>query len=456
MKKYEQLYKKIKNDIETGILPLGVKLLSIREESLISGLSKNTVIKAYELLSDDGIIIPKERGGYYVNNSKQIPHINTEQVTESYKIDSKESGERLDKLFDRLTSIDPTFAYAVLGPDLLPGSELTNLFPKSAKGWIEYDTNYGDFNLRKKLAYLNSEIDGSTSPDDIIITNGATEGLNIVFNTLLEPGDRIIIESPTYYNFIRQLAPLGVEIIEIPVNKNGLNLKLLETELKKAPVKAILVQPNVQNPTGATMDDASKLKLISLSQLYNTFLIQDDVHGDLHYSRVRPSNLGSLSNYKKIITVSSYSKSVAPGLRVGWIRSPYYKELFLEEKIRSSMDTSRLSQLVIREYIGTKAHRRHLTNIRVELQKRTNSYMKLLYEILPKGSFIQKPTGGCILWIYLPKGMDSTIYFKKAAQKGVITAPGPLFSSSNNYNNCIRINTGFQLTEERIAALRGI
>lgn len=455
MKKYEQVYKKIKEDIQSGLLTLGEQLLSIREESQISGLSKNTIIKAYELLTDEGIIIPKERGGYFVNYNKNLYEENKiKKVSESYIESSKKSGEKLDKLFDSLTQVDPTFAYAVLGSDLLPGIELTNLLPKSAKGWLDYDNSQGDLKLRQKLCYINSDIDGLTSPEDLIITNGATESLKIVLEVLLEPGDRVAIESPTYYNFFRQLAPKEVEIIEIPLEKNGINLKKLESELKKAPVKAILVQPNVQNPTGISMDKTSKEALINLAEKYDSFIIQDDVHGDLYFSKVRPSNLSSLSSYKKIITISSYSKNIAPGLRVGWIRAPFHVNLFLEEKIRTSMDTSRLSQLLIREYIGSKDHRRQIINTRVKLETRINAYMKLLYEVLPKGSYIEKPTGGCILWVHLPSEIDSTEYFKMAAKENVITAPGSIFSSSNNYNNCLRINAGFKITPERILALK--
>lgn len=460
MKKYEELYKKIKNDIESGVLVEGERLLSIREESISSLISKNTVIKAYDILVDEGLIVSRERGGYRVRTSALTVSKNGIgnkcNDTQSYTASGRETGERLDQIFDRLSRIDNTFACSTIGPDLLPVKELNITLKTLSTDWINYNDPKGDFDLRRKIAIINQEIDGFTTPEDLIITNGATEAINIVIRTLIKPGDRVALESPSYYNFFRQLAPLDVEIVEIPMESDGLNLKKLEEEHNKKPLKMIIVQPNVHNPTGITMSDKKKKKLIALAQEWNTFIINDDVHGDLYFGYMRPTNLTLYSDYKGIITVSSYSKNIAPGLRIGWIRSPFYADSFMDEKLRSSMDTSRVSQAIIKEYIGKRAHRRHLIKIKKDLEIRIDGYLNILSEILPEGSSIIRPTGGCLLWINFPKNIDTTRLFETLALQGLITAPGDIFSSSSYFNNCLRLNAGFKLTQQRIEALKKI
>ena len=457
MKKYEYLYGKIKKEIESGIIREGERLLSIREEAFSSSLSVNTVISAYNMLADEGIIRPRDRGGYYVCSGalKLTGEEIGEPVSpnESFISTSRETGEHLDQLYERLLHIDSSFASAAPGLDILPSLQLNPGLSLNSRTWSNYGNPEGDYKLRKRIALINQEIDGSTAPDNIVITNGATEAMTIVIQTLLCPGDKVALESPTYFNYFRQLSDSGIDIIEIPVNKNGIDLNILEEELKKNKIKMIITQPNVQNPTGIVMSDIDKERLVKLAESYNSFLVQDDVFGDLSFAMVRPVNLSLFSDYPGIILVSSYSKSIAPGLRIGWIRSPRYAGKFTETKLRLSMDTSGIAQAVLSGFLGTREHRRSRIKMRNTLKSRIDDHLSLLSEFLPEGSHINRPQGGCLLWISLPKDIDGVKLFEAAAGNGLIMAPGAIFSSSSFFNNYIRINTGFKLTSKRIEAL---
>ena len=215
----------------------------------------------------------------------------------------------------------------------------------------------------------------------------------------------------------------------------------------------IIIQPNVQNPTGVIMNDADKERLINLAEHYGSFLVQDDVFGDLSFGMIRPVNLSAFSEYHGIILVSSYSKSIAPGLRIGWIRSPRYAGKFSETKLRISLDTSGLVQSILSRFLGTKEYRRNKLKMRNTLKNRIDDHLSLLSDFLPEGSHINRPRGGCLLWISLPEDIDGVKLFEATAEKGLIIAPGAIFSSSSFFNNYIRINTGFKLTEERAGAL---
>ncbi|WP_022666638.1 PLP-dependent aminotransferase family protein [Desulfospira joergensenii] len=457
MKKYQALVRRIQTDIESGILKEGERLPSIREEAGASAVSINTVLTAYNILLDEGLIRSRERGGYYIRAgaSDLTGHGIGRAVPPSqrYAAAARETGERLDQLYERLLHIDASFASAAPGPDLLPSGHLHEAAAGLSRSWMGYGHPEGDYGLRKRLAVTNGETDGPATPDDIVITNGATEAMTIVLRALLRSKDTIALESPTYMNFFRQLAPMGVQLVEIPVGPDGMDLEILEEELIKGKIRMIIAQPNVQNPTGITMSDGKKARLVALAEKYSVFLVQDDVYGDLFFGPFRPRNLTFYSDDPGIILVSSCSKTISPGLRVGWIRSRHYAGIFTEEKLRTSMDTCRVAQAILGSFTGTTAHRRHLRALRKALNSRIDNHIQRLSKILPQGSHVRRPSGGCLLWITLPPHIDATEVFEQSAGKGLIAAPGDLFSASRFFNNCIRLNAGRKLTKDRSEAL---
>jgi DNA-binding transcriptional MocR family regulator len=455
MKKYEALYRRIKEEIESGILKEGERLFSVREEAKASSLSINTVINAYELLTDEGLIRPRDRGGYYIsagaNTLSQRENPSTHIIRHSL---AREAGERLEQQYERLLHLDPTFACASPDPEILSGTDLNRLAGTLGTSWVSHGEYQGDYQLRERLSLTNRNYDGPTKAEDLLITNGATEALSLILRTFLQGGDSIALESPVYFNYFRQLSSLGVNIVEIPMTPAGLDLNLLEKELQRRSIKMILCQPNVQNPTGITMTESYRQELLALAQKHNCFLVQDDVFGDLSFAPLRPRNLSSQSSYPKLIQLSSYSKSLAPGLRMGWIRSPRYAKELAEAKLRLTMESSRLTQALLVKYVGTKAHRRHLQKVTTLLKERNQEYLSLLSGILPQGSYIRPPSGGCLLWIEYPQNRDTNELFEKAAGEGLIATPGSMFTTGGDYNNCLRLNTGFKLTDERAKKLR--
>lgn len=457
MKKYEVIVRRIQTDIESGILKEGERLLSVREEAVTSTVSINTVLTAYNILLDEGLIRSRERGGYYVRAGAS--DLTQEGIGKAaprspkYIAAARETGERLDQLYERLLHIDDSFASAAPGPDLLPSAQLHDITAGLSRSWMEYNHPEGDLSLRKRIAVTSRETDGPAAPNDIVITNGATEALAIVLRTLLRPDDKVALESPTYMNFFRQLAPLGVQLVEIPMGPNGMDLDILEEELLSRNIRMIIAQPNVQNPTGVTMNEDAKEKLVALAKKYDTFLVQDDVYGDLYFGPFRPRNLTFYSDDPRIILISSCSKTISPGLRVGWIRSRHHAGIFTEEKLRASMETCRAAQAILGAFIGTTAHRRHTRTIREGLKTRIDEHIQRLSEILPQGSNVRRPSGGCLIWISLPPHINATKVFELSAGKGLIAAPGDLFSASRFFNHCIRLNAGGKLTKERSNAL---
>ncbi len=458
MKKHEAVYERVRRRIEAGTVSAGERLPSIREEADASGASINTVVRAYERLADDGWIRARPRGGFFARSRTSIGK-GLAAAPERFAVSARLAGERLDQAFERLVRTDSSFAIASPGPELFPRAQLERAFAELDRSWIEYADPAGDLGLRRRIALASESADGPTRPEDIVVANGATEALALVLSVVVGPGRAIAVEAPTYFNYFRQLAPTGAEIVEIPVGSGGMDLDALERAVDgrkaagAAPVKAILVQPNVQNPTGVSMGDEAKRRLLSIAAERDIYLVQDDVYGDLSFAARRPLNLSAIGTYGKNVLVSSYSKSVAPGLRIGWIRSPLLAGRLTEEKIRLSMESSRASQAALAAFVGTAAHRRHLAAMRTALAGRVEDHLTVLADTLPPGSSVPRPSGGCLLWIALPEGTDATVVFERAAGKGLVAAPGELFSANPFFRNCLRLNAGMELTPRRAEAL---
>ncbi|HUX12041.1 MAG TPA: PLP-dependent aminotransferase family protein [Spirochaetia bacterium] len=441
MSKQLDIYLRYRNLIAGGTLLPGDRLPSMRRIAESGGYGINTVRSALALLERDGLVEPHERSGVFVQELRRFEA--PTPPPDSYLQWNRDSGERLDHLLERIVKRDRGFAVAAPGVDLLPVGKLEKLFASLSDDWIGYAETQGDEELRRRISLQYEPVNGFTSIDRIMITNGATEAISIVIGTLVAPGDIVVVESPTYYDYFRQLSAVGAVVIEIRTTlERGMDLGALAEVLSTRKVRMVIVQPNVQNPTGATMPDTEKKSLMRLLKASGCILVQDDVYGDLSFGAERPANLSLFEDYGKLVLISSISKSLAPGLRIGWIIASELMERLLETKVRSSLCSSRPSQMVLAKYLSTPAYPAHLRKIRAALSQRLDEYMRVLTEALPEGSEVSRPSGGCLLWVSFPREVDATEVFLQAAQEGVVAAPGELFSAHPHFRNFFRINAG--------------
>jgi DNA-binding transcriptional MocR family regulator len=211
----------------------------------------------------------------------------------------------------------------------------------------------------------------------------------------------------------------------------------------------IIVQPNVQNPTGTIMNDEDKGRLVAIAARSGAILVQDDVYGDLAFSRERPRNLGSFGAYERLVYISSFSKCLAPGLRIGWMHAPALAAELARAKSLASLSTNRPAQRAIAAFLAGTSFKKHLAAMRSSLERQLEDYLSLLSGGLPEGSTLIRPEGGCLLWLALPKGVDSSRLFESAAREGIPFAPGELFSSNPFFRGHMRINFGYRLDEKK-------
>jgi DNA-binding transcriptional MocR family regulator len=471
MLKYLGLYERYKGLIHSGTYAPGERLPSLRAVAEEEGLGLNTVRSAFGLLEAEGLARPLERGGYYVGRGSG--RATGTSALEGYASprDCRETeGLSASRKIEYLLAAGgasrngSVAGFALAEPDssLLPVARLERLLGSLSGNWIEYGEGEGEGELRRRIAASCHPYHGNLDSEGILVTNGATEAISVAVRAFVEPGDSVVVESPTYYDYFRQLAAARAKIVEIPLRRSsrqggaaraGIDLDLLESRLKRQEIKMIIVQPNVQNPTGAIMGDEDKARLVALAAKSGSILVQDDVYGDLAFSRERPRNLGAFGDYERSVYLTSFSKSLAPGLRIGWMYAPGLAEGLKRTKSLSSLSTNRASQRAIADYLAGPAFKKHLIAMRASLEAQLEDYLGLLSDALPEGSTLMRPSGGCLLWIALPKGVDASELFESAARMGILFAPGELFSANPFFRGHMRINFGYRLGDKRRAEL---
>jgi DNA-binding transcriptional MocR family regulator len=469
MTKYRALYERYRGLILGGAYGQGERLPSLRAVAEAEGLGLNTVRSAFDLLSAEGLAQSFERGGYFARRGSPRAEARREAF-EGYVGPSgcrEAAGLSASQKIEYILSAGgaeasgDTAGFALAEPDsgLLPVARLERLYGSLSGSWIGYGGHEGEAELRRRIASCYHPYHGGLGAEGIVVTNGATEAIAITLRALLEPGDLVAVESPTYYDYFRQLAAVRARILEVPVRPGqGMDLDLLESAMRGRKIRMIIVQPNVQNPTGAIMPDSEKARLLALAERGGCVLLQDDVYGDLAFPRPgcrkdRPGNLSLFGDYRKIVYISSFSKCLAPGIRIGWIWAPGFHAELARAKSLASLATNGPAQRVLADYLAGPWFRKQLASMRSALASQLEDYLGLLCAALPEGSSFARPEGGCLLWIALPKGLDASLIFERAAKEGILVAPGELFSANPFFRSHLRVNFGYRLTEPRAAEL---
>lgn len=461
---YKQLADEIESKIHKGIYQPGEKLPSIRQFHRKFHLSISTIHQAYMELETTGLIEARPKSGYYVRpvllNSFQVPVFN-----------KKTSSPKKVELASMVNSV----LEAINNPRMLPlgssttSSELLPLknFSRILKGLslkdMKYVTSYsiteGNPELRRQLALMTIGVLKDITPDDIVITSGCMEAVSLCLQTVLKPGDTLAIEAPTHFGFLQFFKEMGILVSEIPTHPSlGVDIEEFEKTLKKNPVKACLFMPNFQNPLGSLMPEDNKKRLVKLLNKYDIPLIEDDICGEMYYEgSQRPSLLKAYDKKGLVMTCSSFSKTLAPGLRIGWIiTGKVFREKILRLKAGNTVCTSSLDQHIIAQFLKQGACERHFRSLRNALKKQTMKTALAIRKHFPEKTCLAVPKGGALLWVQLPEGIDGLKLYKQALKNEISILPGIVCSVSGQFVNYIRIGCGHpftQATEEGIKKL---
>lgn len=446
MKLYEQVADSIKKRIHQGFFEAGQKLPSIRSMSQSCKVSISTVQEAYRLLEDQKIAFAKPKSGYYVAAKRKIslarPNISRPEQKPL-------EVSRWEQVFHLVNSNFDT-ALVQLGrgsPDihaktLKPLVNIQQMLLKQQQvSLLSYGELQGNDKLRKQIARLSIDGNAHLHPDDIIVTTGCQEALSASLRVVTKPGDIVVTDSPSFYGSMQAFTVRGLKALEIPTDpETGISIEALELALEQWPVKAIQLTPTCNNPLGYSMPFEHKKRLIELAVQYDIAIIEDDIYGDLAYKAPRPCTIKSMDTDGRVLLCSSFSKTLGPGLRVGWVApGRYFKQILLEKYVVTAA-TSNLPQQAIAEFIVTGAYERHIRNMRQQYVTNREQLRVWIEQYFPVGTLVSKPSGGFILWVELDKRVDTLVLYHHCLELGINIAPGILFSASGKYNHCIRLN----------------
>jgi DNA-binding transcriptional MocR family regulator len=281
------------------------------------------------------------------------------------------------------------------------------------------------------------------SHDEFIVTSSCSEALDLALGAVTEPGDVIAVESPAYFGFLRLFASRGVRAVEVPVDeRKGLSLEALTVALDNHDVKALVVTPSFHNPTGACMPNARKEQLYSILCDYGIPAIEDDVYADLHFGSIRPKPLKAWDRDGRVLLCSSLSKTVAPGLGLGWIAAGRYHKTVDDGK----WSTNPLFPQKVAARFLQEGYDRQLRRIRSCLQERMRAVRESVRTYFPRGTHVTEPAGGFVLWVELPSSVDALKLRIDALEEKISIAPGPMFSVRHEFRNHLRIHAGLPWT----------
>ncbi|HEY4075106.1 MAG TPA: PLP-dependent aminotransferase family protein [Herbaspirillum sp.] len=449
MKRYEILTEEITASILSGVLQAGDRLPSVRQTSSSRGVSPSTVFKAYYLLEARGLIRARDRSGYYVvGKAKSLPpELDATSRVDERKVEVDVSDRVLQVLGATLRRDMVPFGSAFPSPLLFPHARLAQVMAATVQRldpWTSVDDlSPGNAKLRRAIAlrYLADGLQVHT--DDIVITNGALEALNLCLGAVTKPGDAVVVESPTFYAALQSLERNGLHAIEVATHpREGIDLEALERALRRHKPSACWLMTNFQNPLGSLMPDAKKKALVELLTTFDVPLIEDDVYGELYFGTKRPKPAKAFDRNGLVMHCSSFSKSLAPGFRIGWAVGGRFTNIIMRDKLTTSLASPASTQAALAAYLEKGGYDRHLRQLRQTLALQQAEMMQAIVRYFPVGTRTTRPVGGYFLWVELPEHVDVLEIHRLALSHGISIAPGPIFSSHGHFRNCMRLNFG--------------
>jgi DNA-binding transcriptional MocR family regulator len=445
--KYERIADDIDHLIECGAFQPGDRIPSVRKMSRARDVSISTVLQAYYLLEARGLITARPRSGFYVRDD--LPSDLPEPEISAPESDPSDVSMR--ELVSRIVLSDANNPQLIqLGaahpnPSLAATEELNRVLISVARRMGEksglYDYAPGCDELRMQIARRSLIAGCSLSPDDIVITSGCSESVSFCLRAVCERGDTVAIESPICFDTLQTLEALGLRALEIPTHpRDGISLDALRFAVQHNEVSACLVISNFNNPLGSCIPDDNKRALVKLLVEHGIPLIENDIFGELYFGDSRPSVAKTYDHEDLVMLCSSFSKTLAPGYRVGWVVPGQFRSTIRWLKYTSSLAAPTLSEHAIAEFMASGSYDPYLRRIRRAYERHVASMSQAVRRVFPEETKLTRPSGGFLLWVELPEAVDSLELYDEAQRAGIAITPGYLFSATDQYRNFIRLN----------------
>ncbi len=452
--RYAVLADRLESQILDGTFRAGDKLPSIRSLHAQTGLSISTVYQTFIELEKRGRVVSRQKSGYFVKPLLRdlLPE---PRLPKPQPGPQKVSISNLAfALIEAMGDADVLqLGGALVSSELLPLKELANILKKApASFYLEnlatYEHYQGYDELRRQISKHMTPYCGDVTPNGMVITNGCIEAVTLSLQSVTRAGDTVLVESPTFPWFLQLMEDLDLHAMEIPTHpQSGVDLQALTRAVEEHPVKACIFIPTFNNPMGYVMSDDSKAALVSLLTDRSIPIIEDDIYGELHFTASRPTPLKAFDRNGMVLYCASFSKCLAPGLRIGWALPGRYLETFKRIRLNRSISGPGLPQWVVARYLGNGNFERHLRKLRTHLKNQVANTALAVARYFPEGTKISAPQGGLALWVQMDDQVDSLTLFRKAIAQRIAVLPGIMCASGPLFNNCIRISCGMPYTD---------
>ncbi|ROU00429.1 PLP-dependent aminotransferase family protein [Marinobacter sp. R17] len=453
---YAKLADQIQQLISDGVYREGERLPGVRVLSRQFGVSISTVLQAHQTLESRGYLEARERSGYYARVPCKEAPIPIMQRPKSRPAPVTARDMALDLCtVERKHMV--ALGAAVPHADYVPLRQIQHATLWAARQGLEaLDYAFpGKDVFRRQIAQRMTNLGVVTTHEDIIATNGAQEAIILALRAVTQPGDIVAVESPSFPGILQALEVVGLRALEIPTHPlEGMSLEGLELALEQWPIKACVVVANHSNPLGVRMPDSQKKRLVNLLAERQVPMIEDDIYGDLPFEGERPRPAKSFDTTGNVIYCSSFSKTISPGLRLGWVvPGPRFAEIS-QQKYFNNMATASIPQLAVAHFLEQGGYDRYLRTARQRYKEATERLRAAVVREFPEGTAVSRPMGGFVLWVQLPHGVSGTTIYQEARERSINIAPGRMFSTTDKYEDYIRLNCANPWSERIEWAIR--
>ncbi len=453
---YQEIADKLAGLIRQGTYPPGSRIPSVRQTSEQQGVSISTVLQAYSILESRGLIEARPQSGYYVRRPSQR-RLPEPEMSAAGRDPSLVSIHELtmmllaDALNPQLVQLGAALPNSQMMPTKKINRILANIMRQNLENAHQYQFPPGWEPLRTQISQRAVTAGCSLSPNDILITSGGIEAIDLCLHAVCRPGDIVATESPMYFGTLQTLEVQGLRGLEIPTHpRDGISIEALAFALEHNPIRAVLVISNFNNPLGSMIPDDKKRELVELLARYEVPLIENDVSGEIYFGEKRPLVCKAFDQKGLVMLVSSFSKDISPGLRIGWVAAGRYlaETMWLKSTISAASPT--LPQMAVAQFLESGGYDQHLRRIRREYARNVELLSDAVVRHFPAKIRLTRPTGGFVLWVGLPEDVDSLELYKAAHRAGITLAPGTVFSPTGQFPNFIRLNAAeFNYATER-------
>jgi len=457
---FEQVAKAVRRLIAARSLVPGDRAPSLRASARHLGVSVATVVRAYDELEREGQLEARARSGYFVAAPSAVVGLRRGRTLPGVPAArAVRTGEHVDEVIESARQPDVVgFAIANPGNELLPsralGRALRAVGASSSTTFLDYAPLAGEPALRHEIAARASRLGAPVAAADVLVTAGATEALALALRVVTRTGDTVVVESPCYFGLLRLLESLGLRAIELDTDPvHGLRPDALERVLERAAVSAVVSIATFNNPTGSLVPDSARERIVALCARHGVALIEDDLYADLYAGDRRPSSYRDFDTDDRVLSCSSFSKTVAPGFRIGWVVSARHRVALLEQKLVASGSSPKPPQLALARFLADGQYGRQVGRLRRAYREQLRALRAAVHRHFPAGTRTSDPPGGFVLWVELPGGIDARALYRVAILEGISLAPGSLFTNGRRFRSCLRLAAGEPWTERHEQAI---